>query len=178
MSFVLFLREQLVHLQICTLPHQGPYMVWILCWMTLSSPSFQRYVVLVYIPLCCLKLSFENPDCILDGASDIFCKSYRAFRPCFEGNLNILFGEFWHIHTVYISPFSCHQLYLSYLHTYKHFLFFVYVQVTYCPDCGRACNYDLKNILGDGELIRGSDFYNDVFSCLFLDECKHMCPLQ
>ncbi|KAH9562882.1 hypothetical protein CY35_05G094600 [Sphagnum magellanicum] len=51
------------------------------------------------------------------------------------------------------------------------------LEVTYCPDCGRACNYDLKNILGDGELIRGSDFYNDVFSCLFLNECKHMCPL-
>jgi hypothetical protein len=46
---------------------------------------------------------FENPDCIPDGASsDIFCKSYRAFRPFFEGNLNILFGEFWHIHTAYI----------------------------------------------------------------------------
>jgi tubulin--tyrosine ligase-like protein 12 len=51
------------------------------------------------------------------------------------------------------------------------------LEVTYCPDCGRACNYDLKNILGDGEVIRGSDFYNDVFSCLFLNECKHMCPL-
>lgn len=71
------------------------------------AQAFRGTLFLSTSVLWCLKPSFENPDCILDGApSDMFCKSYRAFRPCFEGNLNILFGEFWHIHTAYIFLLS------------------------------------------------------------------------
>lgn len=41
----------------------------------------------------------------------------------------------------------------------------------------RACKYDVRNILGDGELMEGSEFYNNVFSCLFLNELKDVSPL-
>jgi tubulin--tyrosine ligase-like protein 12 len=51
------------------------------------------------------------------------------------------------------------------------------MQVTYCPDCTRACKYDTQAIGGGGELLKGSDFYNYVFGCLFLDETRHVCPL-
>lgn len=51
------------------------------------------------------------------------------------------------------------------------------LEVTYCPDCTRACKYDTQAIGGGGELLKGSDFYNYVFGCLFLDETRHVCPL-
>nr|XP_024379358.1 tubulin--tyrosine ligase-like protein 12 [Physcomitrium patens] len=51
------------------------------------------------------------------------------------------------------------------------------LEVTYCPDCGRAAKYDVRNVLGDGELMKGSEFYNNVFSCLFLNELKNISPL-
>lgn len=51
------------------------------------------------------------------------------------------------------------------------------LEVTYCPDCTRACKYDIINVLGDGNLIRASEFFNDVFGCLFLDSCKNVSPL-
>ncbi|BBH08212.1 tubulin-tyrosine ligase [Prunus dulcis] len=51
------------------------------------------------------------------------------------------------------------------------------LEVTYCPDCGRACKYDMEAIVGDKEVIRGRDFYNYVFGCLFLNETTHVRPL-
>lgn len=51
------------------------------------------------------------------------------------------------------------------------------LEVTYCPDCTRACTYDMASILGDGREIEGRDFFNDVFGCLFLDETKSATPL-
>jgi len=56
-------------------------------------------------------------------------------------------------------------------------VFIFCMQVTYCPDCTRACKYDTQAIGGGGELLKGSDFYNYVFGCLFLDETRHVCPL-
>ncbi|KAL2558902.1 tubulin--tyrosine ligase-like protein 12 [Forsythia ovata] len=47
------------------------------------------------------------------------------------------------------------------------------VMVTYCPDCARACKYDTEAIRKGGEVIKGSDFYNYVFGCLFLNETAH-----
>lgn len=51
------------------------------------------------------------------------------------------------------------------------------LEVTYCPDCSRACKYDTKTTSSGEETIRGSDFYNDVFGCLFLNETTHVTPL-
>ncbi|OAY54001.1 tubulin--tyrosine ligase-like protein 12 isoform X2 [Manihot esculenta] len=51
------------------------------------------------------------------------------------------------------------------------------LEVTYCPDCTRACKYDTVSISGEGEIIRGQDFFNYVFGCLFLDETAHVSPL-
>lgn len=51
------------------------------------------------------------------------------------------------------------------------------LEVTYCPDCTRACKYDVKNVLGNGGLIKASEFFNDVFGCLFLNSCKNVAPL-
>ncbi|KAG8376229.1 hypothetical protein BUALT_Bualt09G0041300 [Buddleja alternifolia] len=51
------------------------------------------------------------------------------------------------------------------------------LEVTYCPDCTRACKYDCEAVLGGGEVIKGSDFYNYVFGCLFLNETNHVSPL-
>ncbi|CAL9027559.1 unnamed protein product [Prunus brigantina] len=51
------------------------------------------------------------------------------------------------------------------------------LEVTYCPDCGRACKYDMEAIVGDRELVRARDFYNYVFGCLFLNETTHVSPL-
>lgn len=51
------------------------------------------------------------------------------------------------------------------------------VQVTYCPDCTRACKYDMKSIDGKGETIKGQDFFNYAFGCLFLNESTHVSPL-
>ncbi|KAL8161375.1 hypothetical protein V2J09_012864 [Rumex salicifolius] len=51
------------------------------------------------------------------------------------------------------------------------------LEVTYCPDCTRACTYDMTSFLGGGGEIKGRDFFNDVFGCLFLDETKNVTPL-
>lgn len=51
------------------------------------------------------------------------------------------------------------------------------LEVTYCPDCTRACTYDTKAIVGGGEVIKARDFFNDVFGCLFLNEATHVSPL-
>ncbi|KAF8401096.1 hypothetical protein HHK36_014399 [Tetracentron sinense] len=51
------------------------------------------------------------------------------------------------------------------------------LEVTYCPDCGRACKYDTKAIVGSGEIVEGRDFFNYVFGCLFLNETTNVTPL-
>ncbi|XVE53987.1 hypothetical protein DITRI_Ditri03aG0046700 [Diplodiscus trichospermus] len=51
------------------------------------------------------------------------------------------------------------------------------LEVTYCPDCMRACKYDTKAIFGGGEVVRGRDFFNFVFGCLFLNENIHVSQL-
>ncbi|KAF8718184.1 hypothetical protein HU200_025675 [Digitaria exilis] len=51
------------------------------------------------------------------------------------------------------------------------------LEVTYCPDCGRACKYDTQAVVGDQSTIKGSEFFNTVFGCLFLDEQTHVSPL-
>ncbi|GLT81160.1 hypothetical protein SLA2020_525630 [Shorea laevis] len=51
------------------------------------------------------------------------------------------------------------------------------LEVTYCPDCTRACKYDTTSIMGGGEAIRSRDFFNDVFGCLFLNETTHVSQL-
>lgn len=51
------------------------------------------------------------------------------------------------------------------------------LEVTYCPDCTRACKYDMEAITGGGESIKAKDFYNYVFGCLFLDETTHVSAL-
>ncbi|XP_020526121.1 tubulin--tyrosine ligase-like protein 12 [Amborella trichopoda] len=51
------------------------------------------------------------------------------------------------------------------------------LEVSYCPDCGRACKYDTRSVLGSGEIIKGQDFFNHVFGCLFLNESSHFTPL-
>ncbi|GMH16581.1 hypothetical protein Nepgr_018422 [Nepenthes gracilis] len=50
------------------------------------------------------------------------------------------------------------------------------LEVTYCPDCTRACTYDSESLFGGGEL-RARDFFNDVFGCLFLNETTRVTPL-
>lgn len=51
------------------------------------------------------------------------------------------------------------------------------VQVTYCPDCNRACKYDTEAVIRGGETVKGQDFYNYVFGCLFLNETANVSPL-
>ncbi|KAL5219467.1 hypothetical protein ABZP36_020151 [Zizania latifolia] len=51
------------------------------------------------------------------------------------------------------------------------------LEVTYCPDCTRACKYDTQALIGSQDVIRGSDFFNTLFGCLFLDELKDVSPL-
>lgn len=51
------------------------------------------------------------------------------------------------------------------------------LEVTYCPDCGRACKYDTQALVGSQNTIRGRDFFNTVFGCLFLDELTNVSPL-
>nr|ATB19771.1 putative tubulin-tyrosine ligase [Callitropsis vietnamensis] len=51
------------------------------------------------------------------------------------------------------------------------------LEVTYCPDCTRACKYDVKAVVGSGEIIKGSEFFNDIFGCLFLNESRHVSQL-
>ncbi|XP_010428834.1 PREDICTED: tubulin--tyrosine ligase-like protein 12 [Camelina sativa] len=50
------------------------------------------------------------------------------------------------------------------------------LEVTYCPDCMRACKYDMETMDGKG-IVKGGDFFNYVFGCLFLDETAHVTPL-
>ncbi|RWR75193.1 tubulin--tyrosine ligase-like protein 12 isoform X2 [Cinnamomum micranthum f. kanehirae] len=51
------------------------------------------------------------------------------------------------------------------------------LEVTYCPDCTRACKYDTRAVVGSGDVIKGKDFFNMVFGCLFLNELAHVTPL-
>ncbi|KAJ4953775.1 hypothetical protein NE237_030607 [Protea cynaroides] len=51
------------------------------------------------------------------------------------------------------------------------------LEVTYCPDCTRACKYDTKAVVGKGDIVKGQDFFNCVFGCLFLNETTHVTPL-
>ncbi|KAK4415764.1 Tubulin--tyrosine ligase-like protein 12 [Sesamum alatum] len=51
------------------------------------------------------------------------------------------------------------------------------LEITYCPDCTRACKYDTEAVTGGGGVVKGSDFYNYVFGCLFLNETTHVSPL-
>ncbi|KAG6543613.1 hypothetical protein Mapa_014976 [Marchantia paleacea] len=51
------------------------------------------------------------------------------------------------------------------------------LEVTYCPDCARACKYDVKKVIGDGSLMLGKEFVNSVFGCLFLNEDTYMQQL-
>ncbi|CAL5398452.1 unnamed protein product [Camellia sinensis] len=51
------------------------------------------------------------------------------------------------------------------------------IEVTYCPDCTRACKYDMEAIFKGGEIMKACDFYNHVFGCLFLNETTHADPL-
>lgn len=52
------------------------------------------------------------------------------------------------------------------------------LEVTYCPDCNRACKYDTEAVVKGGvERVKGGDFYNYVFGCLFLNETTHVSQL-
>ncbi|MED6135685.1 hypothetical protein PIB30_049024 [Stylosanthes scabra] len=51
------------------------------------------------------------------------------------------------------------------------------LEVTYCPDCTRACKYDMEIVVGDGGVAKGCDFFNNVFRCLFLNEISQVSPL-
>ncbi|KAK4396848.1 Tubulin--tyrosine ligase-like protein 12 [Sesamum angolense] len=48
------------------------------------------------------------------------------------------------------------------------------LEITYCPDCTRACKYDTEAVTRGGGIVKGSDFYNYVFGCLFLNETTHV----
>ena len=52
-------------------------------------------------------------------------------------------------------------------------------QVTYCPDLTRAISHDFSMTSAEhkGEVLKGSDFVNSVFGCLFLNERQGVCPL-
>jgi len=50
-------------------------------------------------------------------------------------------------------------------------------QVTYCPDCTRACKYDMDIVVGEGGVAKGCDFFNNVFKCLFLNEISQVSQL-
>ncbi|CAH9122036.1 unnamed protein product [Cuscuta epithymum] len=51
------------------------------------------------------------------------------------------------------------------------------LEVTYCPDCARACKYDTEAVINGGEPVKGHEFFNYVFGCLFLNETNHVSPL-
>ncbi|XP_074580605.1 uncharacterized protein LOC141837016, partial [Curcuma longa] len=51
------------------------------------------------------------------------------------------------------------------------------LEVTYCPDCNRACKYDTEAIVGNKGVVKGRDFFNTIFGCLFLGETAHVTPL-
>ncbi|KAH1232276.1 Tubulin--tyrosine ligase-like protein 12 [Glycine max] len=36
------------------------------------------------------------------------------------------------------------------------------LEVTYCPDCTRACKYDMDIVVGEGGVAKASDFFNNV----------------
>ncbi|XP_050918374.1 uncharacterized protein LOC127135779 [Lathyrus oleraceus] len=51
------------------------------------------------------------------------------------------------------------------------------LEVTYCPDCTRACKYDMDIVVGEGGVAKGVDFFNNVFKCLFLNEISQVSQL-
>ncbi|PHT99150.1 hypothetical protein BC332_31906 [Capsicum chinense] len=51
------------------------------------------------------------------------------------------------------------------------------LEITYCPDCTRAVTYDTEAVVGGGETVKGKDFYNYIFGCLFLNEASHVSQL-
>ncbi|GAB4838042.1 hypothetical protein Ancab_027570 [Ancistrocladus abbreviatus] len=51
------------------------------------------------------------------------------------------------------------------------------LEVTYCPDCTRACTYDTISLFGDGGEVKARDFFNNVFGCLFLNETAKVTQL-
>lgn len=52
-----------------------------------------------------------------------------------------------------------------------------WMQITYCPDCTRAVTYDTEAVVGGGETVKGKEFYNYIFGCLFLNETNHVSQL-
>ncbi|KAK4713757.1 hypothetical protein R3W88_019664 [Solanum pinnatisectum] len=51
------------------------------------------------------------------------------------------------------------------------------LEITYCPDCTRAVTYDTEAVVGGGETVKGKEFYNYIFGCLFLSETNHVSQL-
>ncbi|KAH7297146.1 hypothetical protein KP509_26G055800 [Ceratopteris richardii] len=51
------------------------------------------------------------------------------------------------------------------------------LEITYCPDCTRACKYDVINVLGNGNMIKATEFFDDVFGCLFLNSERNVSRL-
>ncbi|XP_015082674.1 tubulin--tyrosine ligase-like protein 12 [Solanum pennellii] len=51
------------------------------------------------------------------------------------------------------------------------------LEITYCPDCTRAVTYDTEAVVGGGETVKGKEFYNYIFGCLFLNETNHVSQL-
>ncbi|KAL3332422.1 hypothetical protein AABB24_032809 [Solanum stoloniferum] len=51
------------------------------------------------------------------------------------------------------------------------------LEITYCPDCTRAVTYDTEAVVGGGETVKGKEFYNYIFGCLFLSETSHVSQL-
>uniref|UniRef100_A0A0E0K9L6 Tubulin--tyrosine ligase-like protein 12 SET-like domain-containing protein n=1 Tax=Oryza punctata TaxID=4537 RepID=A0A0E0K9L6_ORYPU len=53
------------------------------------------------------------------------------------------------------------------------------LEVTCCPDCTWACKCDTQALVGSQGVIKvkGSEFFDTVFGCLFLDELKDVSPL-
>ncbi|MCD9560626.1 hypothetical protein HAX54_019343 [Datura stramonium] len=51
------------------------------------------------------------------------------------------------------------------------------LEITYCPDCTRAVTYDTEAVVGGGETVKGKDFFNYIFGCLFLNETNHVSQL-
>ncbi|KAG1342631.1 hypothetical protein COCNU_05G008600 [Cocos nucifera] len=86
-----------------------------------------------------------------------------------------LFDSAAAVHPVMHSPFSRAMYGVDVMldHQYMPKI----LEVTYCPDCTRACKYDTEAIVGSGGVIRGRDFFNFVFGCLFLDESTHVTKL-
>ncbi|KAK1301437.1 hypothetical protein QJS10_CPB12g01783 [Acorus calamus] len=51
------------------------------------------------------------------------------------------------------------------------------LEVTYCPDCTRACKYDTEAVMGNRGVIKGQEFFNYIFGSLFLGESDFVTPL-